>query len=115
LTLDDGQQKKERDWHPNFAALKSELSKEQKKLANDQYSFAREYQANNAYDLNYHLTNYVDIKYQSVWSDEFIKEKKWEIKKNCIYFRLVKQGSQLFYLSFHILTILVVLLMAAMR
>ena len=44
-----------------------------------------------------------------------MKEKKWEIKKNCVYFRLVKQGSQLVYISFHILTILLVLLMAAMR
>ena len=44
-----------------------------------------------------------------------MKEKKWEIKKNCVYFRLVKQGSQLVYISFHIFTILLVLLMAAMR
>jgi len=44
-----------------------------------------------------------------------MKEKKWEIKKNCIYFRLVKQGSQLIYITFHIATILGVLLMAAMR
>lgn len=65
--------------------------------------------------MNYNLTNYVDLKYQTIWSDEFIKEKKREIKKNCIYFRLVKQGSQLFYITFHIITILVVLLMAAMR
>ena len=66
-------------------------------------------------DLNYHLINYVDIKYSTIWGEEFIKEKKWEIKKNCIYFRLVKQGSQLVYISFHILTILLILLMAAMR
>lgn len=44
-----------------------------------------------------------------------MKEKKWEIKKNCIYFRLVKQGSQLIYITFHIATILGVLLMATMR
>jgi len=61
------------------------------------------------------LTNYVDLKYQSIWSEEFIKEKKAEIKKNCIYFRLVKQGSQLVYITSHIFTIFVVLLMAAMR
>jgi len=57
----------------------------------------------------------VDLKYQSIWSEEFIKEKKAEIKKNCVYFRLVKQGSQLVYITFHIFTIFIVLLMAAMR
>jgi hypothetical protein len=59
--------------------------------------------------------SFVDLKYQSIWSEEFIKEKKSEIKKNCIYFRLVKQGSQLIYITFHIFTIFIVLLMAAMR
>ena len=34
---------------------------------------------------------------------------------NSMYFRIVKQGSQLVYISFHIITILIVLLMAAMR
>lgn len=65
--------------------------------------------------MNYYLTNYVDLKYQTIWSDEFLKAKKWELKKNSSYFRLVKQGSQLVYISFHIITIFVVLLMAAMR
>jgi hypothetical protein len=57
----------------------------------------------------------VDLKYQAIWAEELIKEKKWEIKKNCLYFRLVKQGSQLIYITFHIFTIFVILLMAAMR
>lgn len=91
------------------------MSKDQIKLANSQYKFAQEYNKHNNIDLNYHLTNYVDIKYQTIWGEEFMKEKKWEIKKNCVYFRLVKQGSQLVYISFHIFTILLVLLMAAMR
>lgn len=80
-----------------------------------QHNFAKEYNRLNAWDLNYVLTNYVDLKYQSIWSEEFMKEKKWEIKKNCLYFRLVKQGSQLVYITFHIFTIFMVLLMAAMR
>lgn len=53
-------------------------------------NFAKEYNENNKYDLNYILTNYVDLKYQAIWGEELIREKKWEIKKNCIYFRIVK-------------------------
>lgn len=101
--------------HPNFKEVEPELSKEQKSLAKAQFVFAQEYNRNIKVDLNYHLTNYVDIKYTTIWGEEFMKEKKWEIKKNCIYFRLVKQGSQLIYITFHIATILGVLLMAAMR
>lgn len=71
-------------------SVEKELSKDQIKLANSQYKFAMEYNKNNEIDLNYHLTNYVDIKYQTIWGEEFMKEKKWEIKKNCVYFRLVK-------------------------
>ena len=57
----------------------------------------------------------MDLKYQAIWGEELIKEKKWEIKKNCVYFRLVKQGSQLIYVTFHIITIFIIMLMAAMR
>ena len=74
-----------------------------------------DYQKNNKVDLNEMLAMYVDIKYPTIFSEEFLKEKKWEIKDNSIYFRLVKQGSQLVYISFHILTIFIVLLMATMR
>ena len=103
LTLDDGKKQKKQEWHPNFVPLKSELSKEQKNLAKDQYQFAREYQANNEYDLNYHLTNYVDIKYQTVWSDEFIKEKKWEIKKELRILQIgqVRQPALLHFFPHH--------------
>lgn len=94
---------------------KKELSKEQKSYAVAQYNFAKEYYKQNEYDLNYTLTSYVDLKYQDIWGEEILKAKKWEIKKNCVYFRLVKQGSQLIYISFHIFTIFIVLLMAAMR
>ena len=40
--------------------------------------------------MNYVLTNYVDIKFQDIWSDEYLKEKKGEIKRNSSYFRIVK-------------------------
>ena len=66
-------------------------------------------------DLNDVLINYVDLKYQHIWSEDFIKKVKWEFKELSIYFRIVKQGSVLTYLSFHIFTILVVLLMATLR
>ena len=65
--------------------------------------------------MNYILTNYVDLKYPTIWSEEFLKQKKWEIKDNSSYFRIVKQGSQLAYICFHIFTIFLVLLMATMR
>jgi hypothetical protein len=44
-----------------------------------------------------------------------LKEKKREIKNNSVYFRLVKRGSVLIYLTFHIITILVILLMSVTR
>jgi hypothetical protein len=44
-----------------------------------------------------------------------MKEKKREIKNNSPYFRVVKQGSVLVYLTFHIITIFTILLMAVMR
>lgn len=44
-----------------------------------------------------------------------MKEKKREIKNNSAYYRVVKQGSVLVYLTFHIITILIILLMAVMR
>lgn len=66
-------------------------------------------------DLNYILTTYVDLKYTAIWSADFLKEIKWEIKRQSLYFRLVKQGSIFVYLSFHVFTILVILFMAVLR
>lgn len=66
-------------------------------------------------DLNYILTSYVDLKYTAIWSSDFLKEIKWDIKRQSLYFRLVKQGSIFIYLSFHVFTILVILFMAVLR
>ena len=66
-------------------------------------------------DLNYLLTNYVDLKYQNIWSQDFLKKKKADIKANSTYYRIVKQGSILVYVTFHIFTIFIILLMATMR
>lgn len=41
-------------------------------------------------DLNYHLINYVELKFNDLWSEEKVKEKKWELKQQNTYFRLVK-------------------------
>ena len=57
----------------------------------------------------------MDITYDLIWSEEFVKEKKREIKNNSIFFRLVKRGSVLIYLTFHIITILIILLMSVTR
>ena len=65
--------------------------------------------------MNYILTSYVDLKYTAIWSADFLKEIKWDIKRQSLYFRLVKQGSIFIYLSFHVFTILVILFMAVLR
>lgn len=44
-----------------------------------------------------------------------MKEKKWEIKDNSNYFRIVKQGSLLVYLTFHIFTIFVILVSCILK
>lgn len=66
-------------------------------------------------NLNYLLITYVDMKGDKIWSTENCKAKKWELKQRSIYFRLVKQGSQLVYFSFHIFMIFTILMMATLR
>lgn len=84
-------------------------------LAERQYEFAKQYERRNNPDLNDLLITYVDLKYDSIWSEDFCKAKKWEFKEQSLYFRLVKQGSVLVYLTFHVVTCLVVLLMGVLR
>jgi len=36
------------------------------------------------------LVNYVELKYQKIWSNDLLKEKKWELKEQNFYFRAVK-------------------------
>jgi hypothetical protein len=67
------------------------------------------------HDLNYLLVNYVDLESSEIWSHDTCSKKKHEFKEQSIYFRLVKQGSVLVYLTFHIETMMIVLLMAVMR
>jgi len=61
------------------------------------------------------MAAFVDLSSSKIWSDETLKEKKWEIKGNSSYFRIVKQGSILVYLTFHIFSIFVVLVSAVIR
>jgi hypothetical protein len=61
------------------------------------------------------LITYVDLSCQEIWSDEFCKEKKWDLKQLSTYFRLVKQGSILCYITFHIFTIISILFLAVVR
>ena len=91
------------------------LQKKQIAQAESQYAFAKKYNVENKRDLNYLLINYVDIKYLQIWSEKFLKQKKREMKERSSYYRIVKQGSVLVYLSFHIFTIFIILLMATMR
>lgn len=59
-------------------------------FSKEHLKFAEEYQNNNSKCLNYMMTNYVDIKYGNIWSEEVIKQKKGELKSNSNYYRLVK-------------------------
>ena len=65
--------------------------------------------------MNDVLTSYVDLKYTAIWSADYLKEIKWELKDGSIYFRLVKQGSVLIYLTSHVFTMMVILFMAVLR
>lgn len=91
------------------------LKKRQIQVAPKLQEFAKEYNEQNRVDLNEVLTTWVDLKYDRIWAHEFLKKKKQEIKDNNTYFRIVKQGSQLVYISSHIFTIFVVMLSATMR
>jgi len=66
-------------------------------------------------DLNEKLITYIDLKYKQIWSNEFCRKIKWQMKEASIYFRIVKQGSIVVYLSFHVFTILCILFMAVLR
>lgn len=81
----------------------------------EQWRFAVNYNKENRTDLHYRLTTYVDLKCPEIWAGDTLKAKKWEIKENCTYFRIVKQGSVAVYLTFHIFTIFVILISATMR
>lgn len=66
-------------------------------------------------DLNSMLVNWVELKYDSIWSTDLCKEKKWELKQQNIFFRIVKQGSVLTYLTFHIFLIFLIFVTATLR
>jgi len=103
---------------PGYREFKADIEKEgQDKLdlAKKQYDLAESFNKDTQIDLNDILVNYVDLKYDQIWSDEYCRKKKWELKNESFYFRTVKQGSVLVYLSFHVATILIVLLMAVLR
>lgn len=61
------------------------------------------------------LVNWVELKFDKVWSNDLLREKKWELKEQSFYFRTVKQGSVLVYLTFHILLIFLLMMMTAVR
>jgi hypothetical protein len=44
----------------------------------------------NKVDLNHTLVTYVDLKYNQIWSEEICRQKKWELKEQSPYFRIVK-------------------------
>lgn len=61
------------------------------------------------------LINWLELKFDRVWSNDLLREKKWELKEECFYFRAVKQGSVLVYLSFHIFLCFIIMVMATIR
>jgi hypothetical protein len=69
----------------------------------------------NKYDLNYHLTTYVDLKSDVIWSEANLRAKKYYLKVNCTYYRMVKSGSKFIYLTLHVFSIFAILLMSILR
>ena len=69
----------------------------------------------NEANLNYMLINWLELKYDQVWSNDLMREKKLELKEQSFYFRVVKQGSILVYLTFHVFLIFVILMIATVR
>lgn len=61
------------------------------------------------------LVNWVELKYDQIWSNEVVTEKKRELKQQSFYYRAVKQGSVLLYLTFHVFLMLVIMVMATVR
>jgi hypothetical protein len=61
------------------------------------------------------LVNWAELKCDKVWSNDLIREKKWELKEQSFYFRTVKQGSVLVYLTFHVIMMFIIMLMTAVR
>ena len=94
---------------------KHPLSKSQREHSEEQYKFAEEYNGKDQMDFTDLLIQHIDMNSSEIWSYDTIKAKKWEIKDNSTYFRLVKQGSILVYLSFHIFTIFTILCAACLR
>jgi hypothetical protein len=66
-------------------------------------------------DLNYQLINYCELKFNEIWSNENVRARKWDLKQTNLFFRLVKQGSMLIYLSSHIFVLFVILMMSTIR
>lgn len=91
------------------------VSKKEIEIAKHQYKFALDYNQHNQLDLNQILIDYIDLKYEDIWTEKFCQKIKKEFKQQSIYYRLVKQGSILVYLCFHVFTIFLVLLMATLR
>ena len=74
----------------NYKASDYTFDKRQMKHAADNYDFALEYASHSKISLNYMLINYIDMKYEHIWSNDYIKKKKQEIKENSPYYRIVK-------------------------
>lgn len=107
-------------WRPkdvnNIPGASDNLSEAELEIAKQQFEFAKKYnRLKYHHDLERMLVNYVDLNFINVWSSTFCKEKKWDLKNQSMYFRIVKKGSLFVYLTFHIFTIFIVLLMATLR
>jgi ABC-type transport system involved in multi-copper enzyme maturation permease subunit len=50
-----------------------------------------------------------------MWSTDLARTKKQELKMRNPYYRIVKQGSQAVYLTFHVTTILAIMLSTLLR
>ena len=77
-----------------FDKIRTDLKGKTLENAKREFEFSKKYgyidNEENYIDLNDKLITYIDLKYNQIWSTDYCKKIKWQIKELCIYFRLVK-------------------------
>jgi hypothetical protein len=69
---------------------KTKNYKKEVERAKLQYKFASDYNKNPELDLNQVLIDYIDLKYEKIWSNEFSNNIKKYFKQQSVFYRLVK-------------------------
>jgi len=67
--------------HKEYIEFHESMSSSDRLLSDEQFKRAITYNQQTSTDLNDILTNYVDLKFSSIWSNDFCRKKKWELKE----------------------------------